>query len=677
LLRKSLASRLKKAGLMPLMRSKVKGFVFLYVIAPLLVALIAYNALLWRQMAEQRISVMETFRDEVGQEFVSELERTLAAGAEFAYLSGETELLAHTLEASPAGVGVVPREVLDAQLNAIGRSGGTTSLSNAELINNPVTESFRSLRRAFPEITDFLLVDRAGRSVAASAAELAGEYESAAWWKLLIEERAATRFFFEGVRQDNTFSAFAMLRNDRGDPIGGVRYNIKLKPIADRLAPEDFPEASAAAIAHRFEEFRVPGSKLADEDVVPVVMHLRGRPSDEGWFRGINYSAYAMPNSARFEYPPFVYVFTKGTVINKGDIRNFVISIIVSLFILSSVGFGASFATRGMVATTQAQVDAGSWLLHQIRGEQGMPASSYAHMVNTPLFREITDWQKGYRQSLQDDMEAVAYENQRDLTLARDFQAAYLARPFPKIPTLQTPGRLRLKFSYRYKPALAIGGDFFEVVPLTPETGGVIVADVMGHGTRSALVSNILRTLIYDLRSQGANARNFLRELNRSFYNTIQALDLEFPLFASGAYMVFDMSARAATYSTAGHPCPYHLRRSQNSVETLKVAEPHGAALGIVKDEDYTGGSCRFAAGDVFIFFTDGLYEAFNHSGDEFGLIQIEKNLRRLMHRSGEEIARGLVDTIEDFTGGTVLHDDICLLVVEVEEDVLTGSKPE
>jgi sigma-B regulation protein RsbU (phosphoserine phosphatase) len=174
--------------------------------------------------------------------------------------------------------------------------------------------------------------------------------------------------------------------------------------------------------------------------------------------------------------------------------------------------------------------------------------------------------------------------------------------------------------------------------------------------------------IMTELLPQGRNARNYLRELNRNFCMMLEQIEIKHPIFSSAFYFVADTSARAATFSTAGHPAPFHLKRSLNHVERLQVATPHGTALGILKDEDYTGGSCRLTEGDVLIFFTDGVYEAFDTHGNEFGLQRLDRTIRKLMHNSMESLVEGIVEEVNDFTTGEPLRDDICILAIEVTD---------
>ena len=93
---------------------------------------------------------------------------------------------------------------------------------------------------------------------------------------------------------------------------------------------------------------------------------------------------------------------------------------------------------------------------------------------------------------------------------------------------------------------------------------------------------------------------------------------------------------------------------------------PRGAALGLMPLETYTGGYCRLVDGDVFVFFTDGVYEAHNMRGEEFGIARMEKVLRGLMYKNAREIVDGMMQAITQFVGDEPVTDDICIIAVEV-----------
>ncbi len=242
---------------------------------------------------------------------------------------------------------------------------------------------------------------------------------------------------------------------------------------------------------------------------------------------------------------------------------------------------------------------------------------------------------------------------------------AMLERPYPRVPDVHIEGRLRLEFFHSYEPASALGGDFFDVLSLGPDSAGIFIADVMGHGTRSALITAILRALLGDLIQQGRNAPYFLSEINKAFCHLLKSAPS--PLFASAFYFVADTTARVATFSSAGHPPPFHIRRSVSRVSRMETPTPRGTALGVIPDETYTGGHCRLVPDDVFIFFTDGVYEAHNSEGEEFGVERMEKILRKSMYKkSGQEIVEELLRTLKEFVGEEEMADDVCVVSVEV-----------
>jgi serine phosphatase RsbU (regulator of sigma subunit) len=351
----------------------------------------------------------------------------------------------------------------------------------------------------------------------------------------------------------------------------------------------------------------------------------------------------------------------------------------IALLILAAVSVIAVFywarmartAFRATVSGPQTELmEAGDWILRTALGRPTQlhsahsPNASRLAPESTPIQKELQQWLHCLLEDLQKEYTAHTHEMQRDLNLAREFQQAYMDRPYPKVPAVHMEGRLRLDFYHRYEPALALGGDFYNIMTLGPDAAGIFVSDVMGHGTRSALITAIIRTLIDDLEPLGRNARHFLTEMNRQFCQLMKSAPN--PLFASAFYLVADTTARVATYSSAGHPAPFHIRRSVGRVTRLEVPMPRGAALGMIPDEKYTGGYCRLIDGDVFLFFTDGVYEAHNIHGEEFGIARMEDVLRRLMYRSGKEIVDGLMDAIATFVSYEPIMDDICIVAVEV-----------
>lgn len=329
---------------------------------------------------------------------------------------------------------------------------------------------------------------------------------------------------------------------------------------------------------------------------------------------------------------------------------------------------------RWLILPMREASEAGVWIIRTAYGEEAkekdtIKQSWAAAMTErtSAIQRELTRWLNKLRQDLQAQQTDLSLELRRDLELATEFQQAFLNRPYPRVPEVHTEGRLRLEFGHCYQPALAMGGDFFEISALSQDCAGVFVADVMGHGTRSALIVSILRTLIAELSRRGRNAPHFIRELNTNFCTMLSSLPS--PFFASAAYLVADTTARVATYALAGHPPPFYLHRAMGRLSRLEMPKPQGVALGLIPNEEYGGCTVRLNPGDGFIFFTDGVYEAANREGEEFGLPRLEKVIKANVYRSSPEILQAILKAIHDFVGDEPVADDICLVTVDVTTD--------
>jgi sigma-B regulation protein RsbU (phosphoserine phosphatase) len=136
------------------------------------------------------------------------------------------------------------------------------------------------------------------------------------------------------------------------------------------------------------------------------------------------------------------------------------------------------------------------------------------------------------------------------------------------------------------------------------------------------------------------------------------------PVFATAFYAVIDTTARTLSYGNAGHPPPLILRAATGVVDQLSLSDPE-PATGLIEDFFYTNYECVFAPGDVFLGYTDGLFEAGNASGQQFGEARLRAFLTKHRGTSGPALLQGLVNEIVAFTGQPQFDDDICALAVE------------
>jgi serine phosphatase RsbU (regulator of sigma subunit) len=253
---------------------------------------------------------------------------------------------------------------------------------------------------------------------------------------------------------------------------------------------------------------------------------------------------------------------------------------------------------------------------------------------------------------------------QADFNMAREIQQIFLPDQYPTFPHSASPDDSALRFSHRYISAEAVGGDFFDVFAITDSAAGIFVCDVMGHGMRAALITAIMRGLIEELMPVAADAGKFLTEINRSLRAILRRT--REPFLATAFYTVADAAAGELRFANAGHPSPLRLASSSRLVEPLKLYDPrHGPALGLFERSDYFTCRCPLESNDRVILFTDGIYEATNGAGDEFGQDRLRRAVERRMDLPAERLFDELLGEVQQFTGDQAFEDDVCLVGIE------------
>ena len=269
--------------------------------------------------------------------------------------------------------------------------------------------------------------------------------------------------------------------------------------------------------------------------------------------------------------------------------------------------------------------------------------------------------------------QVAAYNAQvkADLEMARKLQESLLPHGYPTFPAGAAVVESALRFQHRYFWTTQLGGDFFNVQNLSDTAVGMLICDVMGHGVRSALVTAMLRALVGDLEIHLHDPGSFLLEMNRRLAAILK--QIEEPLYATAVYLVADIAAEELRYARAGHPAPLHLQPQTNLVEALPFPSHAGAALGLFEKTEFITCRRRLLAGDRLLLFTDGLYEATNGAGEEFGLERLLAVTRQHVQSPLGELLDGLIAEVRAYTEGNEFEDDVCLLGMEVARTANRG----
>jgi sigma-B regulation protein RsbU (phosphoserine phosphatase) len=235
-----------------------------------------------------------------------------------------------------------------------------------------------------------------------------------------------------------------------------------------------------------------------------------------------------------------------------------------------------------------------------------------------------------------------------ELAVAREIQNSTLPTGVPQLAAL--------RIHAAYHPMTAVGGDFYEFIPVDSYRVGFLVADVSGHGVPAALISSMIKVATQSVLSCAHDPAEVLLRLNRILSSQLRGQ------LISAAYLFIDTSARTARYSAAGHP-PL-LRWHNNQLEHI---ESNGLLFGVIPDCTFPVCELPIGSHDRFLLYTDGVIEPENAAGESFGDRQLEAVVRASQSLSPSELSTQLLAKLQSRQGFPLaLQDDITLIVIDV-----------
>jgi len=237
----------------------------------------------------------------------------------------------------------------------------------------------------------------------------------------------------------------------------------------------------------------------------------------------------------------------------------------------------------------------------------------------------------------------------RDLEIAREIQHWLVPSEAPKVPGLD--------IAFVTRPANTVAGDYYDVIPRGNEGKQLLViADVAGKSMPAALLMATFQASLKTLSATSPDLVDLVCGLNR--YASDHSI--RGSRFTTAFLGEFDPATRMLKYVNAGHNPPVRLRGIE--VESLKAG---GVPLGILKDANYESGETILQPGDVLAIYTDGVVEAENVSGGEFGEDRMLASLRAVPNGTAQQLIQQLMAQIELFVGTAPQHDDITCMIVK------------
>jgi phosphoserine phosphatase RsbU/P len=239
----------------------------------------------------------------------------------------------------------------------------------------------------------------------------------------------------------------------------------------------------------------------------------------------------------------------------------------------------------------------------------------------------------------------------KELEIAKGIQQSFLPESAPDIPGFDLDG-----FNL---PALEVGGDFYDFIPLGTDHYGLVIADVSGKGVPAALFMALSRTLIRASAHSIDDPVSSLREANGHLVE-----DSKTSMFVTLFYAVLDSRAKTLTYVNAGHNPPIHVGGA--GAHQVKLLSAHGIALGVVDEIDLESVKVPLNAGDLVVLYTDGVTEATNGNLEEYGIDRFTDCVLKNLGGTSREIRDAVVKDVIAFAGTQPQHDDITIMVLKV-----------
>jgi sigma-B regulation protein RsbU (phosphoserine phosphatase) len=246
------------------------------------------------------------------------------------------------------------------------------------------------------------------------------------------------------------------------------------------------------------------------------------------------------------------------------------------------------------------------------------------------------------------DQERQKIAMEKDLQAARDVQMTLLPKSNPVVEGYDIAGMTI--------PALTVGGDYYDFIPMEEGRIGICLGDVSGKGLPASLLMANLQAALRSLAFLSQSTKEYINKLNK-FLCEITPPDKFITLFLG----VLNFRDNILGFSNAGHNPPFHY----TAAGPPKPLQTGGIILSVMKEFEFEDDNVSLSSGDVVIIYSDGITEAVNTANEQYGeerLIEIGARLRNL---PANEIVKAIADSVNTFAGEAPQADDMTLVVIK------------
>ena len=239
----------------------------------------------------------------------------------------------------------------------------------------------------------------------------------------------------------------------------------------------------------------------------------------------------------------------------------------------------------------------------------------------------------------------------RELKFAREIQSSLIPDRFPEVRGIS--------FWAEFRPARTLGGDLYDFFPYDDEKVAIAIGDVSGKGASAALYAALASGILRTRAGRKYPPAEMLRLVNLSLRQ--RAIEGR---FMSLCYAVYEPQRRVLRFANSGAPPPIVCKNGKT--EVLSIA---GFPLGMFDNAEYQELELRLDPGDLVVFYTDGLSEAQDLRGEEFGMERLQDVIEKNFHQPVKKLVERIFSQIEKFTLDTRKYDDQTAVALKVATD--------
>lgn len=239
----------------------------------------------------------------------------------------------------------------------------------------------------------------------------------------------------------------------------------------------------------------------------------------------------------------------------------------------------------------------------------------------------------------------------REIEIAREVQERLFPQSIPQIAGVSLAGMCR--------PALQVGGDYYDFLELDDGRIGLAIGDVSGKGISAALIMASLRASLRGLALDGpGDLSHMMDKVNRLVYEASSS-----SRYATFFFATYDSQTRVLQYVNAGHNPPMLIRVGSNEVVRLEAG---GLVVGLLPSAKYEAQSITLQPGDLLILYTDGISEAMTAADEEWGEDRLLAATPLSCSITAAQVITSIFSAADEFTAGAEQHDDMTLLIMKL-----------